>query len=344
MKKVLVAMSGGVDSAVAALRLIEAGYDVQGITLCLLDGKTDEAQRAAAVCERIGIKHTSLHLEKEFEREVQQSFVQAYCGGLTPNPCVVCNKKIKFGALMDYALQNGFDMLATGHYAAIEKMDDRYVIKKAADKTKDQTYMLWQLSQDVLSRVLFPLSDYKKSENREKAAQYSLENADSPDSQDICFIDNGDYAAFIEGFTGKKAEPGNFVDASGRVLGAHGGVIRYTIGQRKGLGIALGKPRFVISKNAADNTVVLGDEQDLFYSRILLKDVNYQMFDKPQKELEVTAKLRYSQFESKAILIPTENGAVLEFEKPQRAPAPGQTAVFYIDDALVGGGIIVKGE
>ncbi|MBP3691668.1 MAG: 7-cyano-7-deazaguanine synthase, partial [Clostridia bacterium] len=189
MKKVLVAMSGGVDSAVAALRLIEAGYDVQGITLCLLDGKTDEAQRAAAVCERIGIKHTSLHLEKEFEREVQQSFVQAYCGGLTPNPCVVCNKKIKFGALMDYALQNGFDMLATGHYAAIEKMDDRYVIKKAADKTKDQTYMLWQLSQDVLSRVLFPLSDYKKSENREKAAQYSLENADSPDSQDICFID-----------------------------------------------------------------------------------------------------------------------------------------------------------
>lgn len=344
MEKVLVAMSGGVDSAVAALRLCEAGYDVQGVTLCLLQGKTQEAQKAAEICESIGIEHTVLHLEKEFERDVQRPFIEAYRNGFTPNPCVICNKKIKFGALMDYAVQKGFDKLATGHYASITKQNDRYVIKKAADNTKDQTYMLWQLSQDVLSRVLFPLDNYKKTENRQKAGQYKLKNADSPDSQDICFIENGDYAAFIENMTEKKSVQGNFVDTNGNVLGQHNGIIRYTIGQRKGLGIALGRPRFVISKDAASNTVVLGDERDLFYTKIYLKDTNYILIEDLKEELEVTAKLRYSQFESKALLRPAQDGAVLEFEQPQRAPAPGQTAVFYINDMLVGGGIIVKGE
>lgn len=344
MEKVLVAMSGGVDSAVAALRLLEAGYDVQGITLCLLDGKIDEAQKAAEVCKTVGIPHTVLHLEREFEECVKRPFVDAYLKGQTPNPCVVCNKKIKFGALMDYAVNNGFDKLATGHYANIEEKDGRYLIKKAADPTKDQTYMLWQLDQQVLSKVLFPLGDYIKSQNRQKAQEYKLGNASAPDSQDICFIDNGDYASFIENMTGTKAVQGDFVDICGNFLGKHQGVIRYTIGQRKGLGIALGKPRFVISKDAVSNTVVLGDEQDLFYSKIYLKDTNYILFDELEDEIEVTAKLRYSQFESKAILKPVDNGAVLEFEKPQRAPAPGQTAVFYIDGVLVGGGIIEKGE
>ncbi len=344
MEKVLVAMSGGVDSAVAALRLLEAGYDVQGITLCLLDGKTEEAQKAAQVCKSVGVPHTVLHLEDKFKEYVERPFVQSYLDGLTPNPCVICNKKIKFGALMDYAIENGFDKLATGHYANVEKQNGRFVIKKAADVTKDQTYMLWQLDQQVLSRVMFPLGDYIKSENRQKAEQYKLKNANAPDSQDICFIDNGDYSSFIENMTGAKAAKGDFVDTCGNLLGKHNGVIRYTIGQRKGLGIALGRPRFVISKDAPTNTVVLGDEQELFYTKIYLKDTNYILFDEPPKELEVTAKLRYSQFESKAILTPADFGAVLEFEKPQRAPAPGQTAVFYIDGVLVGGGIIEKGS
>lgn len=344
MEKVLVAMSGGVDSAVAALRLCEAGYDVQGVTLCLIQGKTEEAQKAAEICESIGIGHTVLHLEKEFEQAVQRPFIEAYQKGFTPNPCVICNKKIKFGALMDYAVEKGFDKLATGHYASIEKQNGRYVIKKAADNSKDQTYMLWKLSQDVLSRVLFPLDNYKKTENRKKAGQYNLKNADSPDSQDICFIESGDYASFIENMTGEKSAQGNFVDTNGNILGKHNGVIRYTVGQRKGLGIALGKPRFVISKNALENTVVLGDEQDLFYKKIYLKDTNYILIEDLKEELAVTAKLRYSQFESKAVLRPCKDGAMLEFEQPQRAPAPGQTAVFYINDALVGGGIIVKGE
>ena len=340
MEKVLVAMSGGVDSAVAALRLCEQGFSVEGVTLCLIPEKSDD-QKAKTVCQKLGIPHNTLHLENEFAQLVQKPFADAYFAGLTPNPCVICNKKIKFGALMDYAQKRGFDKLATGHYAKTETADGETYIAKSADVTKDQTYMLWQLDKSVIQKVIFPLGDYLKSQNRQKAEEYGLFNAQSPDSQDICFIEDGDYAGFIEKFTGKKSPCGEFVNSAGEVLGRHQGIIRYTVGQRKGLGIALGAPAFVTGKDAKTGKVTLGKEEDLFYNKVILENVN--MFV-PQNDFTVTAKLRYSQKEYPAKLKVSGKDGILYFETPQRAPAPGQTAVFYRDGLLLGGGIIVKGE
>lgn len=339
--KIMVAMSGGVDSAVAAALCAKsftaAGVTMQHFTACGDKDATD----AAALCAMLGIPHFTAHLEKEFEKEVVLPFITAYEAGETPNPCVLCNKKIKFGALLDHAVQHGFDRIATGHYARIERGANRTLIRTATDAGKDQTYMLYSLTQDVLARVEFPLGDLTKPEVREIAAALQFPMAQKGDSQDICFIPDGDYAGFIERFTGKRPECGKFLSTDGKVLGTHKGQLHYTIGQRKGLGIALGAPAYVVSKSAESNTVTLGTNEDLFTSRLVAKNVNFipvDLLDSPRKLL---AKVRYSQKATLARVEQTgEHELVVEFDTPQRAISKGQSLVLYEDDYLFGGGII----
>lgn len=335
-------MSGGVDSTAAALLLKRQGYDVVGATLELLPENMNaddigDAREAAAL---IGIPHYVFDMKDRFSADVIDYFCCEYLRGATPNPCVRCNKCIKFGALAQKAAELGCNLLATGHYARIGSDGGRYFVRKAAQAAKDQSYMLWQLSQDVLSHVIFPLGDMSKTEIRAVAAEAGLNTASKRDSQDICFIPDGDYAAFLTKRTGAEPIPGDFIDREGNVLGRHGGMIHYTPGQRKGLGVTFGEPRYVISKNAENNTVTLGKSEELFVSRVNLEEVNIQLFDKLDSPITVTAKTRYSQHEAPAALIPTQDGAVLEFAEPVRAPAVGQSAVFYIGDAVVGGGVI----
>ena len=343
MEKVLLGMSGGVDSSTAALLLKEQGYDVTGLTLKLCkEDKGQDLADAKAVCEKIGINHITLDLKNEFYEKVISAFINDYKNGLTPNPCLECNKYIKFGIMLDFALKNGFQKIATGHYARVEREGDRFILKKATDISKDQSYVLYSLTQHQLSHLLLPLGSLSKSEIREKAEESGLVNANRPDSQDICFVPDGDYASFIEKTDGFVSQKGDYVDINGTFLGKHEGVINYTIGQRKGLGIALGKPQFVIDKNAQTNTVILGDEEHLFKTEVLVKDVNFIPFGRLEKEMNVKAKLRYRHKESPCAISPLENGKVkIVFSDPQRAPSAGQAAVFYDGDTVVGGGKII---
>ena len=341
--KVLTGMSGGVDSSVAAKRLMDEGLDVTGATLSLSDTAVNESAAAKQVCERLNIEHREICLKQEFSDIVIGNFVSEYEAGRTPNPCIVCNKNIKFGKMLEIALGEGFDKIATGHYAIIKKYGERYHLEKAKDAAKDQSYVLYCLNQHQLSHSLFPLGELTKAQARRIASENGFMNADKADSQDICFVPDGDYAAFIEEFTGKKYPKGDYVDIHGNILGRHEGVINYTIGQRKGLGIALGKPQFVIDKDAASGRVILGDEEHLFYRQVMVRDVNFIPFDKLEGELSVTAKLRYRHKEEKASLHPIENGVIIEFERPQRAASAGQSAVFYDGETVIGGGIILGG-
>lgn len=346
MEKVLVGMSGGVDSSVCAALLKQQGFRVGGVTLNLIENfDVGSIEDAKAVCEKLEIPHFTANLQKEFKDRVINNFTEEYINGNTPNPCIVCNKYIKFGEMLTIAKENGYSKIATGHYAQIKKDDNgRYLLCKAEDVTKDQTYVLYCLSQEQLSSVEFPLGALTKAQVRQIAENQNLVNAKRKDSQDICFVPDGDYASFIESTTGYISRPGDYVDIDGEKLGEHKGVIRYTIGQRKGLGIALGKPAFVINKNAETNKVVLGEQEFLFYKKVLVTNVNFIPFDKLEGEMKVCAKLRYSQKEQPAVIRPSENGDVLiEFEAPQRAPSSGQSAVFYDGDIVVGGGVIVKG-
>ncbi len=342
MEKVLVGMSGGVDSSVSALLLKNKGLDVAGITLWLCEEENvrdkDDAKR---VCKALGIEHHSLDLRQEFSQFVITDFIEQYKNGNTPNPCLVCNKYIKFGEMIDFALKHSFDKIATGHYARVEKCGERYILKKAADSTKDQSYVLYALTQEKLACLELPLGELTKSQIREIAEKEALVCANRPDSQDICFVPDGDYASFIEKIDPTAIKKGNYIDGSGNILGKHQGIIHYTLGQRKGLGIALGKPRFVIGKSAEDNTIILGDEEQLFKRKVIVKDVNFIPFDTLTHEMRVTAKLRYRQTEQSAMLKPLEDGRVeLLFDEPQRAPSAGQAAVFYDGEIVVGGGII----
>ncbi len=349
-KKVTVAMSGGIDSAVAALLIKEQGYEASGATMKLCeriladgsDATLSDIKDARDICERLGIEHRVYHLSDEFHSTVIKNFIDTYMDGATPNPCIVCNRLLKLGKLLDLEAARGADYIATGHYANIEKdANGRYLLKKAVDGKKDQTYMLWSLSQHQLSHALFPLGELTKSEIREIGAQNGFINAHKSDSQDICFIPYGDYAAFIERETGRKYPCGNYIDEDGNILGKHKGMIHYTIGQRKGLGISMNKHIFVIDKNAADNTVTLADEDRLFGRKVVIRGINLIPFDKIEGKLRVEAKIRYSQTQSPAYAEQTgEDEITLTFDTPQRAAARGQSAVMYDGNTVVGGGII----
>ena len=346
MKKIMLGMSGGVDSSVAALLLKEKGYDVKGATL-QLHSEAEEPMKdirdAKAVCEKIGIEHFSFDLRDEFKKFVTDNFIDEYLKARTPNPCIECNKNIKFGQMLEKALECGCDGIGTGHYARIEEKNGRWLLLKAKDLSKDQSYVLYPLSQYQLSKTVFPLGELTKSQARERAEANGFVNAEKKDSQDICFVPDGDYAVFIEK-NGYESQSGDYVDIEGNILGEHKGIIRYTVGQRKGLGIALGKPAFVIEKDSFSGKVTLGDEKYLFYKKIIVEDVNFIPFDKLTGEMRVKAKLRYRHNEQPATICPYENGTVMiEFDEPQRAPSPGQSAVFYDGDIVVGGGKIVKG-
>lgn len=339
----MVGMSGGVDSSVAALLLKENGYSVTGLTLKLCsEDREQDLNDARSVCEKLGIEHFALDLKEDFRKKVVNSFIDQYKNGLTPNPCLECNRYIKFGKMLDIALEKGYDKIATGHYAKVEKCGERFILKKAADITKDQSYVLYGLTQHQLSHLELPLGNLTKAQIRAKADVGGLVNANRPDSQDICFVADGDYARFIQETDGFVCQKGNYVDINGNVLGEHQGIIHYTIGQRKGLGIALGKPQFVIDKSADTNTVILGDEDNLFKKEVLVCDVNFIPFDKLESEMRVAAKLRYRHTEQPATIYPMKNGNVkIVFDEPQRAPSSGQGAVFYNGDIVVGGGKIV---
>ena len=353
MSRVLVGMSGGVDSSAAAKLLIDMGYEVTGATIKMFDksslpgfsGKCgdSEAEDAGRVCRTLGIEHLRLDFSQRFGKYVMDSFVNSYLSGETPNPCIECNAYLKFGAMLEFALENGYDYIATGHYAqrVFDEKTGEYLLMRPSDRSKDQTYVLYKLTQHQLSHTLFPLWGYEKAEIRRIAEKAGMINADKPDSQDICFVPDGDYASFIVNRSGVQPLPGDMLDTKGNILTQHRGIIHYTIGQRKGLGIALGKPAYVVDKNVTKNTVTIGGDDMLLKSSLSLREVNWISGTAPSEPIEVTAKTRYSQREGKAIVFPEpESRARIVFEKPERAPAKGQAAVFYKGDVLLGGGTI----
>ncbi|MBQ8783966.1 MAG: tRNA 2-thiouridine(34) synthase MnmA [Clostridia bacterium] len=347
MAKVLIAMSGGVDSSVAAEIIKSQGYETAGAIMSLYgdegSGKLEDIADAKRVADSLNMPFYVFDFSEDFKKYVITDFVEAYKNALTPNPCVVCNKFIKFGAFLDKAIELGFDYVATGHYAKIEfdEATARYVVKKADDETKDQSYMLYSLSQEQLSKVLLPLGGLSKDDAREVARTAGFDNADKHDSQDICFIPDGEYAAFIERWCGKTFEKGEFVNKAGEFIAEHKGLINYTIGQRKGLGIAAPAPYYVLQKDAKLNRVVLGSNDDLFLDTLEAENVNFISVESLTEPMKVKAKVRYKQKETEATIYPLENGNVkVVFDTPQRAITPGQSVVFYDGDTVLGGGII----
>lgn len=342
--KVGVAMSGGVDSSVAALLVKQEGFDVLGVTMRAFEGApVRDEEDAAAVAARLGFGHITVDLCDEFRRTVMEYFANSYIAGETPNPCVYCNKVIKFGALFDSIREHGCDIIATGHYARVTKStaSGRVLLERAAYREKDQSYVLWQLSQSQLAGAMFPLGGYTKQQVREIAAENGFASSDRPDSQDICFVPDGCYREFIEEFTGKKFMPGEFVGTDGKLWGTHKGLIGYTVGQRKGLGISAPAPLFVISKNVEENRVYLGSHEELFSKRVDARDINLIAVERIDGSLRVTAKTRYSQKEAAATVYQTGDGTLMaEFDEPQRAVTPGQSLVLYDGETVVGGGII----
>ncbi|APH17390.1 tRNA 2-thiouridine(34) synthase MnmA [Clostridium botulinum] len=354
-KKVLVGMSGGVDSSVAAYLLKEQGYEVIGVTMQIWQDDEEFIEKEGGCCSlsavadarrvanKIGIPFYVMNFKDAFKRDVIDYFVDEYMEGRTPNPCIACNKFIKFSSFLDKAMAMGIDYVATGHYAIIEKHNDRYIIKKSEDDKKDQTYALYNLTQFQLERTLMPCGQYKKSKIREIAKEIGLRVHNKKDSEEICFIPDNDHGRYIKNRFPNKVREGNFVDKQGNILGTHKGIVYYTIGQRKGLGIAFGKPMYVVDINPFRNEVVLGDLEDLLNTELIAKDTNYIPFDTLKEPMEVEAKIRYSQTPSKAIITPIEDGRVrVNFHEKQRAITKGQSVVFYKDDLLIGGGIIEK--
>ncbi|MBN1892339.1 MAG: tRNA 2-thiouridine(34) synthase MnmA [Clostridiales bacterium] len=351
--KVLVAMSGGVDSAVAAFLLCRAGYEVAGFTVELIsapaesaseDGLSEDSRDAARICRQLGIGHHVIHMEDRFRDEVIGPFVCAYFSGKTPNPCVRCNSKIKFSAFMEIVDDLGYDYLATGHYARIEYCEKQGEYQLLRSGTaKDQSYVLYAMTQRQLSRTIFPLSDRSKSEIRDIAREAGFPVSEKPDSQDICFIPDNDYARFIEGITAIPIKEGDFVDKNGRVLGRHKGLIHYTVGQRKGIGIASKEALYVTAIDTKNGCVVLGPERDLFSSRLVASDIRY-VSDKPVLyPFSAQAQIRYAAPAVPVIVFEGDDGTIeVRFDEPVRAITPGQTVVLYQGDKVLGGGEIVR--
>ena len=345
-ESVLIGMSGGVDSSVAAHLLQRSGYRCVGCTMKLWYGNAAENTRdAEAVARRMGIPFQSYDFQEDFHDSVIKNFISTYEAGMTPNPCIQCNKHLKFGAMLETALRTGCNYVATGHYAQIRQdpKSGRYLLYKAADKAKDQTYFLYALTQHQLAHTLFPLGGLTKGEAREIAGAQGFITAHKKDSQDICFVPDGDYVAFMKDYTGKHYPGGDYLDLKGNVVGKHQGAVCYTLGQRKGLGIALGAPAYVVSKNMENNTVTVGPNEALFHNALNAKDFNWIPFPALPEPIRVTAKIRHSQTEQPATVYPEEKGVVrVVFDNPQRAITPGQAVVLYQDDLVVGGGTITE--
>ncbi len=352
-------MSGGVDSSVAALLTKEQGYDCIGCTMKLWDAETeedsalprpksccslDDTEDARSVAYRLGMPFYAFNYKDEFRRRVMCPFAESYEQGRTPNPCIECNRYLKFGKLFDRAKELGCEKIVTGHYARIEQGEDgRFVLKKGLDPAKDQSYVLHCMTQEQLAHTLFPLGELTKPEVRRIAEARGFVNADKPDSQDICFVPDGDYAKVVERIgSGKGQDPGDFTDLQGKPIGRHKGIIHYTIGQRKGLGNTWGKPVFVVAIDPQANRVTLGDSGDLFRREVVAGGFNWCSGEAPSSPIRCTAKLRYRQQEQPAEAVPQADGRVLlVFDEPQRAPTPGQYAVLYDGDVVLGGGVIL---
>ena len=345
MARVLLGMSGGVDSSVAAALLLRAGHEVIGATLVMHDIHERDAAAAKTVADAVGIEHVTVDMRLDFEKYVLSPFVSEYEKGRTPNPCVLCNGYIKFPALLRTADSLGCDFIATGHYAAIGQRDGHPVITAATDKAKDQSYFLCMLGEDILSRLLFPLSGMTKPEIRAIAEELGLPSASSPDSQDICFIKDISCADFVAGRSKNPPVPGDFTDTDGKILGKHKGITAYTIGQRKGLGIASTSPLYVSHIDAESGNVILCREDGLYRTRVRVEACRYFTGKLPSEPFTASVSLRYTKKPGLARVTAISNTEVLiEFNEPQRAPAPGQCAVFFDGDDLLGGGIIASSE
>ena len=353
MKKALIAMSGGVDSSLAAKLMKDCGFDCIGCTMKLYHNEDagiersrtccslDDVEDARSVAYQLGMPFYVFNFTDAFRETVIRKFVESYEKGCTPNPCIDCNRRMKFEKLFERATILGCDCIVTGHYARIEEKDGKFVLKKALDETKDQSYVLYSMTQQQLAHTVFPLGSMRKTEVRAVAEKCGFVNADKPDSQDICFVPNGDYASVIERQTGKKPTGGNFVDKQGNVMGRHKGVIHYTIGQRKGLGISNAVPLYVCEIRPDSGNIVLGEKSDLLRSKLDAADFNWISGEVPLKAFRCKAKIRYRQSEQWATVTPTGSDAVhILFDEPQRAITPGQAVVLYDGDTVLGGGTI----
>lgn len=347
-KKVLLGMSGGVDSSVSALLLQKQGYEVIGATLELFTNNNNCDKNTYVdvknICESLGISHYIYNCKQQFKEHVIQDFINCYSICKTPNPCIECNRYMKFGVMWEKAKELGCDYIATGHYAKTEYSEkyNRWVLKKSNAGKKDQSYVLWNIPKELIEHILFPLSDFQEKEKiRQIARESGLKVADKPDSEDICFIPDGNYKEFLEKNSNLKPQEGNIVSSKGEILGKHKGLYYYTIGQRKGLGISYKVPLFVIGFNQAKNEVIVGEENELYKKEIAVGNINLLLVDEIKEQMEVEVKTRYSSKVAKAKITQKGNRIDVIFEEPQRAITPGQSAVFYIGDIVLGGGKIL---